>query len=779
VNFLNPYHFVPIHRGDRLDDLTLTRWPEHAGSVSHHEYASGKLSGRLVCRIEAEDPVFVGASRTKEATREEPATVEPFTIGGRPALPASALRGLFSSIAEAASNSAMRVLEDRAYSYRKKMEKNLSAIGMVFVSKNGACKLLPLTLPTLVRQGDWWVMPQEFRGKENWFFRPYLRVCFGDAVTTRDPARMPRTFRIDKMWERDSWFGMRLPWQKANPAWQEGRLAVGEADGHSREVALFGQKPEDNDEEPLPWGPEMQSDGYVKGIVRVLGCWDDRQIPEAQPQQRRGKYHELFLPCGELMELARRAFAGDAAAARQLTPLMKVIAPEAVHRFHELADERTEAEKDGPAPPYEPKDTDRLPSGNRANDRRFRLKTGDLVYFAPHDARNEVGEIALSSIWRDRVEYLDERGERRAARTWTFITRSVGDKELLPFNPDREIITIAEQMFGFVEADRDSRRGNRPGLSLAGRIRFTDAIPVSEPPGGFLLDPVTLKILDSPKPPSPVLYFRTRNGRQAATIAKEELSPDRHEPQGRKVYLHRQAGDIVAGREPWRTRLGFNNPFGHTMKQHVRITPVCAGSSFWFAVAFDNLSGNELGLLLYALRPTPGFRHKIGMGKPIGLGRIRVDVQGLFLVDRCARYTATGLCSGRYSERWVGAPQNEAMPPQLFPLEAASEAPFLEPARQPDSLRATFRQRAARAGTGQGELRLRALERLGETMPAVPVCYPFYDRQAPYTEERLYGWFARSQRRDRPPDALRPLDEIREQDDLPVLRSDRVPEPGH
>ena len=40
-------------------------------------------------------------------------------------------------------------------------------------------------------------------------------------------------------------------------------------------------------------------------------------------------------------------------------------------------------------------------------------------------------------------------------------------------------------------------------------------------------------------------------------------------------------------------------------------------------VDFDNLSPRELGLLLYALKPAEGFRHKLGMGKPIGLGGVR------------------------------------------------------------------------------------------------------------------------------------------------------------
>ncbi|MBK7245687.1 MAG: hypothetical protein IPH98_17910 [Saprospiraceae bacterium] len=54
-------------------------------------------------------------------------------------------------------------------------------------------------------------------------------------------------------------------------------------------------------------------------------------------------------------------------------------------------------------------------------------------------------------------------------------------------------------------------------------------------------------------------------------------------------------------------------------------------------IRFDNLSNEELGLLLTAIDLPPECAHKIGMGKPLGLGSIRVTPT-LKMINRKLRY---------------------------------------------------------------------------------------------------------------------------------------------
>ena len=103
---------------------------------------------------------------------------------------------------------------------------------------------------------------------------------------------------------------------------------------------------------------------------------------------------------------------------------------------------------------------------------------------------------------------------------------------------------------------------------------------------------------------------------------------------GRKWYLHHKT---VA----WKTLAPTQD-----RKQKTRIRPLKAGLEFVFDVEFQNLSQNELALLVYSLRPTPEFRHRLGLGKPLGLGTVQIQPVGVFLVDRRSRYKTDDLFGG-------------------------------------------------------------------------------------------------------------------------------------
>jgi hypothetical protein len=138
--FHNPYHFVPVEKPKKAKDWLIRKDFEHLAEagpneararLSHAQYRSKVdkqplYTGRIICRLENETPFFIGAQRVSEATDDCSAEVASFELEkGRPALPASSLRGLVSSIAEAATGSALRVLTKRVLSFRKKMGESL------------------------------------------------------------------------------------------------------------------------------------------------------------------------------------------------------------------------------------------------------------------------------------------------------------------------------------------------------------------------------------------------------------------------------------------------------------------------------------------------------------------------------------------------------------------------------------------------------------------------------------------------------------------------------
>ena len=71
------------------------------------------------------------------------------------------------------------------------------------------------------------------------------------------------------------------------------------------------------------------------------------------------------------------------------------------------------------------------------------------------------------------------------------------------------------------------------------------------------------------------------------------------------------------------------------------------------------------------MRPTDEFRHKLGMGKSIGLGRVRIDPVGLFFIDRQARYKTDDLFKAtRYHQAWVDT-KNWPPPESMYEHECA------------------------------------------------------------------------------------------------------------
>jgi len=95
---------------------------------------------------------------------------------------------------------------------------------------------------------------------------------------------------------------------------------------------------------------------------------------------------------------------------------------------------------------------------------------------------------------------------------------------------------------------------------------------------------------------------------------------------GNKLYWHRDAKD-------WKKQENEFNP-----KIDIRIKPLKSDLTFHGRIRFENLSKVELGALLFALDLPEGCAHKLGMGKPLGLGSIRIRPT-LYISDRIRRYT--------------------------------------------------------------------------------------------------------------------------------------------
>lgn len=666
--FHHPYHFIPSKKGSRKQDISAKSFQDSdlavLDHISHHRYASKTsddkqvFSGRVVCKLNNKTPLVLGGERkpySKDMKNYEQFKdtnrVLPFELNGQPAIPASTLRGMVTSLAEAASDSALRVLDsDYVLSYRQKMP-GLGALGMIVTRKdeegNTSYSMRPLALPPIQKRG------RDLKVQQKWadiFPEPdieetpvanlkvYIHGYNRGRVDNRSfLSRVnPKSYSADN---KEYWY---LPLPAGAYIDENYNL---DADDRNflrydrREKFVLGQKSNIQNDEPFDQAtynklPDDNKQKYTRGILRVLGI-DGRgnDIPYT-------KKHEVFIPYPEWMEN------------EESWPLVD-IPTNVVETYERLADQRaatTESNPKNAQVPFHPKgrNRDKSESGKRSS---LRLRDGDIVYFdvefSNEHERYEVTDLSFSSIWRG--------VPKDGGRVKNFL-----DAERLPYTTKRETLSIAEQLFGFVNTDDKGKSSSKDGSnSLKSRVRFsfaTLAHSVTEP---YEADGL-MKILDSPKPPSPAFYFKSRDN--DAYIDKAQLQSSKHEIQGRKVYLHHKDGQEDNWKQ-WQTKKETEN-----LKQKSWVKPLKKNHDFYFHIDFYNLSSLELGLLLYALEPDNDFHHKLGMGKSLGFGTVKNQVQGIFFIDRQKRYETIPQLKGTL-QRYHGFSGNSQELPDSYKNE--------------------------------------------------------------------------------------------------------------
>jgi CRISPR-associated protein (TIGR03986 family) len=191
-------------------------------------------------------------------------------------------------------------------------------------------------------------------------------------------------------------------------------------------------------------------------------------------------------------------------------------------------------------------------------------------------------------------------------------------------------LDLAEAIFGYVPG------GGGPRMAVKGRVFVEDAV-AADTPGGWFEQELVPRILSSPKPTT-FSHYLTQDGRQGVDRRTTYLRGDDTTVRGHKLYWHRwdDHDGLAVVAETDQARLREELRVG-TDTQHTLIRPVRAGVAFTGRVRFENLSDVELGALLASVGLPEGCAHKLGMGKPLGLGSVHLTPR-LQLIDRRRRY---------------------------------------------------------------------------------------------------------------------------------------------
>lgn len=197
---------------------------------------------------------------------------------------------------------------------------------------------------------------------------------------------------------------------------------------------------------------------------------------------------------------------------------------------------------------------------------------------------------------------------------------------------------IADGIFGWVEEVEWGPKEQR-----AGRVFFEDAIFADASGELWLKDePITPKILASPKSTTIQHYLvqdteKKHNPDERIALANYGTPSTETAIRGHKFYWHKGAHpEIIANPDDVQKN----------KKQYTLIIPLNTGVRFHARVRFENMRSYELGALIWALnlpgKAQKGYRHKIGMGKPLGMGSIAITnlkIQGSHLQSENSRYT--------------------------------------------------------------------------------------------------------------------------------------------
>ena len=122
-----PYNFIPVTGKVNGEKVNAKEWKKDKQTTEsqavrearHDIYKEGSLTGVITCLVTIKTPVIVGNMHDKGANETIPTVINNYQVDGKPALPGNSLRGMISSVCEAISQSALRVLDNHSWRFFK------------------------------------------------------------------------------------------------------------------------------------------------------------------------------------------------------------------------------------------------------------------------------------------------------------------------------------------------------------------------------------------------------------------------------------------------------------------------------------------------------------------------------------------------------------------------------------------------------------------------------------------------------------------------------------
>ncbi len=239
------------------------------------------------------------------------------------------------------------------------------------------------------------------------------------------------------------------------------------------------------------------------------------------------------------------------------------------------------------------------------------LHDGDPVFYLVGENENEI--VGFGRAYMFRLPY------------------KLSPVQMLPdeLAGDESRYDLAEAMFGYVPSEKVKKTSRQ---AVAGRVFIGDAVMTGKV-SDAMLPAGRLKILSSPKPTSFQHYLTQDRPDDPNRLYHYDSPKDKTTLRGHKFYWHKgmvQPEEYLANEQ---------DTHDHETQYAPPVKPIKPQQAFAFEIRFENLKPEELGALLWVLDKARDeqYRLKIGMGKPYGLGSVRID-SSVEIDNRQARY---------------------------------------------------------------------------------------------------------------------------------------------
>ncbi|ARQ71932.1 TIGR03986 family type III CRISPR-associated RAMP protein [Streptomyces marincola] len=574
--FLNPYNFVPAFPRERLPE-ELRDAPPPGHDLLRPE--PDRWTGRIGVTLTVETPLLLPDTARPTPEHEPGHLVYPVRMrDGRPHLAQTGLKGMLRSAFEMVTNSRMGIFEEHGerLGYRRSAEEAQQVRPVVLAENRTVVLLEEAKLPSYPDEGQ--------------------PVTYPDGSYPQHRDAVVAVIRNDRVL----------------------RLARRQDAGTLR-------------------GPEAANEKQVTGFLYITGRNIDgkkyerlfyktentkpRQLDEAQWDQLAAQWEALiqnYRDAHDLAEILHRQKDNGGGKARPTEWLGKE--PGRTAWSPHLYEHHVE-------------DPDRI-----KEDKYLPFRTA-LMCWARYE-ENRITALYPVKVSRDLYAYAP---------------RDLVDDSLLPASTFEQL-SPADRVFGWVAADASGRRP----AAYRGRVRIgpvTCCQEAEQAVRSFPGDGMPLAILGKPKPEQGGFYLAESRARPDEPVgertARSGLYKKPQTLRGRKTYPH-HAGlpetyweepegngdptqiplDGVRFREFRRPRKpGQTGGDKQTAAEEQRDTQnrsirgwVEPGTTFRFTIEVRDLDTVELGALAWLLSLPPGHFHRLGLGKPLGFGSVRLTV---------------------------------------------------------------------------------------------------------------------------------------------------------